>query len=248
MSKMNPDEKAAKMEKHLLKTQFPMECEEIPFEELNEEEQSVVTKCINHEELTDEEFTLLKATLQRYREHIRKHKPKETLEAYEKTEEMILTEDEWLKIVDDKTNRILRVNVPYNSKWYPMEFEILPLDDSNVVSTLQTHIDLFKDYSRDEMVAWNKAQQGQMVSPEEQQIVAKINRELEAKQSEDHITSMNNFLASQLRLPNSTSDKDKRVEFWQKFPFITKSAIMIKVEERLGLTDQQNEKLFPTSE
>jgi len=235
------------MEKHLLKTQFPMECEELPFDELTDEEQSVVTKCINHEELNDDEFTLLKATLQRYREHIRKHKPKETLEAYEKTEQMILTEEDWLNIVDDKTSRMLKVNVPYNGKWYPMEFEILPLDDSRVVSTLQTHIELFKDYSREEIVTWNKAQQGQVVSPEEQQIVERMNREIEDKNSEDRITSMNNFLAAQLRLPNSTSDLDTRIEFWRKFPFITKSAIMIRVEDRLGLTDQNDEKLFPTS-
>lgn len=244
---MNKDKKAAKMEKHLLKTQFPMECEELPFDELTDEEQSVVTKCINHEELNDDEFTLLKATLQRYREHIRKHKPKETLEAYEKTEQMILTEEDWLNIVDDKTSRMLKVNVPYNGKWYPMEFEILPLDDSRVVSTLQTHIELFKDYSREEIVTWNKAQQGQVVSPEEQQIVERMNREIEDKNSEDRITSMNNFLAAQLRLPNSTSDVDTRIEFWRKFPFITKSAIMIRVEDRLGLTDQNDEKLFPTS-
>lgn len=246
MLKLTKDEKAAKMEKHLLKTTFPLECEELPFEELTEEEQIVVTKCMQHEEFSEKEFALLKKTLQRYREAIHKHKPSHTLEAVEKTEEMILTEEEWLNIVDDKTARILRVNVPYNGKWYPMEFEILPLDDSRVFSTLRAHLDLFKDYNKDELKAWNKAQQGQSVSPEEQQIVERITREIEEKNSEDRITSMNKFLAAQLRLPNSTSDIDKRVEFWQKFPFVTKSSIMIKVEDRLGLTDQSDEKLFPT--
>ena len=245
---MAKDRKAAKMEKHLLKTQFPMECEELPYDDLTSDEQTVVGKCIAHEDLTDDEFSLLKKTLQKYRKHIHKHKPKETLEAVDAVQEMILTEDDWLKIVDDKTSRLLKVNVPFNGKWYPMEFEILPLDDSNVVTTLQTHIDLFKDYSRDDMVTWNKAQQGQVMSPEEQQIVDKMNREIEAKNSEDRIASMNNFLAAQLRLPESTSDFNRRLEFWQKFPFVTKSAIMIRVEERLGLTDQQDEKLFPTGE
>ena len=243
---MNKDKKAAKLEKHLLKTQFPEECKELPLDSLNHEEKIVVIKCMDHEELTDDEFTLLKKTLQKYRKAINKHKPSQTIEAVEKTEQMILTEEEWLNIVDDKTARILRVNVPYNGKWYPMEFEILPLDDSRVVSTLQTHLDLFKDYSKEELQVWNKAQQGQMVSPEEKQIVERITKEIEEKNSEDRITSMNKFLAAQLRLPNSTSDIDKRVEFWQKFPFVTKSSIMIKVEDRLGLTDQSDEKLFPT--
>ena len=244
---MNQDEKAAKMEKHLLQTQFPLECEDLPMDDLTPEEKEVVIKCINHEEFNDEEFTLLKATLQRYRKAIHKHRPSETVEAYEKTENMILTEQDWLDIVDDKSTRMLKVNVPYNSQWYPMEFEILPLDDSRVVSTLQTHIDLFKDYSKEEILTWNKAQQGQIISPEEQKIVEKMTKEIEDKNSEDRITSMNNFLAAQLRLPNSTSDLNKRIEFWEKFPFVTKAAIMTKVEDRLGLTDQKDEKLFPTS-
>lgn len=243
---VNPDKKAAKMEKHLLKTTFPLECEELPFDELTEEEQSVVSKCMNHEDLTDDEFTLLKKTLQTYRKYIRKHKPTETVEAFEKTQNIIKTEADWLKLVDDKQNRILKVNVPFNGNWYPMEFEILPLDDSSVVSSLQQHVDLFKDYSKEEMKAFTKAQQGQTISPEEAKIVEKINKEIGEKNSEERIKTMNHFLASQLRLPESTSDVETRVEFWEKFPFITKAGIMAKVEDRLGLTDQSNEELFPT--
>lgn len=244
---MNQDEKAAMVEQELLKTQFPLECEELPLEELTPEERKVVIKCMDHMELTDDEFTLLKATLQKYREAITKHRPTETLEALEKTEQMIQTEADWLAIVNDRSNRMLKVNVPYNGEWYPMEFEILPLDDSHVVPTLETHIELFQDYSKEEMRIWNKANQGQVISPEEKQIVERMNKEIEDKNSEDRITSMNNFLAAQLRLPNSTSDMDTRIEFWVKFPFITKAAIMEKVNDRLGLTDQDSRKLFPTS-
>lgn len=244
---MNQDEKATMVEQELLKTQFPLECEELPLEELTPEERKVVIKCMDRMELTDDEFTLLKATLQKYREAITKHRPTETLEALEKTEQMIQTEADWLAIVNDRSNRMLKVNVPYNGEWYPMEFEILPLDDSHVVPTLETHIELFQDYSKEEMRIWNKANQGQVISPEEKQIVERMNKEIEDKNSEDRITSMNNFLAAQLRLPNSTSDMDTRIEFWVKFPFITKAAIMEKVNDRLGLTDQDSRKLFPTS-
>lgn len=244
---MNREEQAEKMEKYLLETQYPLECEDIPIEDLNDEEKTVVDKCMNHEELTDDEFTLLKATLQRYRGAINKHRPAEVVDAYEKTQNMILTEKDFLNIVDDKSSRILKVNVPYLNQWYRMEFEILPLDDSRVVSTLQTHINLFDDYSKEEINLWTKAQQGQVISPEERKIVEKITKEINEKQDEDRIKSMNNFLAAQLRLPNSTSDENVRLEFWKKFPFIVKSAIMIRVEDRLGLSDQQDEKLFPTS-
>lgn len=245
---MNREEQAEKMEKYLLETQYPLECEDIPKEDLNDEEKTVVDKCMNHEELTDDEFTLLKATLQRYRGAINKHRPAEVVDAYEKTQNMILTEKDFLNIVDDKSSRILKVNVPYLNQWYRMEFEILPLDDSRVVSTLQTHINLFDDYSKEEINLWTKAQQGQVISPEEQKIIGKMTEEIESRNSEDRIAAMNKFLAAQLRLPDSTSDFDTRLEFWEKFPFVTKSAIMMRVEDRLGLTDQQDEKLFPVGE
>ena len=85
------DKKAAKLEKHLLKTQFPEECKEIPQEHLSEDEKYVINKCINHEEFDEDEFILLKRTLQKYRKAIKKHKPNETIEAVDRTEEMILT-------------------------------------------------------------------------------------------------------------------------------------------------------------
>ena len=87
-----------------------------------------------------------------------------------------------------------------------------------------------------------------LIDEEEEQIVRKMTQEIQDKSSDDRIKSMNHFLASQLRLPESTSDIEVRIEFWKKFPFIVKSAIMFKVEDRLGLTEQSNEKLFPSGE
>ena len=234
------------MEQHLLKTTFPLEAKQIPLEALNAEEKNVVTKCINEEELSDEEFKLLKKTLQKYREAIRTYKPDETIEAVEKTRQIIQSEEDWLNLVDNADN-ILKVNVPFNGEIYPMEFEILPLDDSRIVQTLQSHVDLFKDYKPSEIQLFTKSQNGQVLTPEEAAVVAKMTKDIESKASEDRIETMNHFLASQLRLPNSTTDLEKRKLFWSRFPFMTKSAIMIKVEDRLGLTEQSNEELFPDS-
>ena len=243
---MNKDEKAAKMERHLLKTQFPMECEEIPFDDQNQKEQKVVTKCINHEDLTDKEFTLLKKTLQKYREAIRKHKPQETLEAAEKTIQIIKTEQELLDILDDEKNKYLKVHLTYNHQVYELEFEILPVDDSRIVDYMQMNIDLFKDYTEDERKLFLKSQEGGKLTHEEQVIVEKLTNELNAIAGQEKSKMIDGFLASQLRLPNSSQDYNKRHEFWKKFPFLEKWAIVQKVEDRLGLTEKSNEKLFPT--
>jgi len=242
---MGKDEKAAKLEKKLLKTKFPLECQQLPMEHLTDEEKTVVNKCINKEDLTDQEFTLLKATLEKYREYITKYKPNETIDAMAKTVEIIKTEQDLLDILDDETNRLLKVHLTYNNKILELEFEILPVDDSRAVDYMQMNIDLFKDYNESEKRLFVEAQQGKPITPEEQAVINKMNKELTAMAGQEKSKMVDGFLASQLRLPNSSQDYNKRLEFWKKFPFLEKWAIVEKVENRLGLTEKSNEQLFP---
>jgi len=242
---MNPDEKAAQLERTLLKTKYPLECEELPLEALSHDEQIVVIKCMDKADLTDEEFTLLKATLQKYREYITKYRPSETIEAIGQTIEIIETEQELLDILDDETSKFLKVHLTYNGRTLELNFEILPVDDSRIVDYMEMNIDLFKDYSDEERELILKVQEGEEVTPEEQAIVEKLSKEINALAGQEKSKMVEGFLASQLRLPNSSQDYSKRLEFWKKFPFLEKWAIVQKVEDRLGLTERSNEKLFP---
>ena len=162
---MTNQDNATRLEKHLLKTQFPFECKELPLEQLNHDELKVVSKCISQEDLTDEEFVLLKKTLQRYREAINKHKPTQTIESVKQTVQIIRTEQDLLDILDNPINKTLKVNLPYGGQKYPMEFEILPVDDSRIVDYMQMNIDLFKDYNEDERQLFMKSQNGEKLSP-----------------------------------------------------------------------------------
>lgn len=242
---MTTDEKAARLERHLLKTQFPKECEDLPLDALNPDELSVVNKCLLHQELSDDEFSLLKMTLQKYRKYIRDYQPSETVEAMKTTVEIIQTEQELLDILDDEANKFLKVHLTYNSKVYELDFEILPVNDSRIVDYMQMNIDLFRDYSEEETRIFVEAQQGGEITPEEQAIVEQMTVELNAVAGQEKAKMIDGFLASQLRLPNSSQDYNKREEFWKKFPFLEKWAIVQKVEDRLGLTEKSNEKLFP---
>lgn len=244
---MNSDKKAAKMEKHLLKTKFPLECEEIPQEDLNEEEKIVVNKCLNHENLTDEEFTLLKQTLQRYRKAINKHKPKKTIESVEKTVQIIQTEQELLDLLDSPEMKTLMVHLPINGQMYEFNFEILPLDTSRAIKGISMQLELFKDFSKEEANIYARAQAGQTLSPEEQAVLVHVNKELEKRSDEQQEEIIIALLASQLRLPKSDQKLEVRQKFWRRFPYNAKVSVFMKVQERLGLTEQANEKLFPTS-
>ena len=242
---MNQDEKAAMVERELLKTQFPLECEEIPLEALNQEERIVVIKCMDHMELTDDEFTLLKATLEKYRGALLKYRPAETIEGMEKTVQIINTEKEFLDILNDESNKMLRVRLTYQGQVYEFNFEILPVDDSRIVDYMEMNIDLFRDYSQEEQEIFNKAQEHKELTPEEKVIVEKMTQDLTALAGQEKAKLIDGFLASQLRLPNSSQEYNERLLFWKKFPFLEKWAITGKVEERLGLTETANEKLFP---
>ena len=240
-------EKVARMEQHLLKTQFPLECQDLPFDVLSSEELIVVNKCMAQQDLTNEEFTLLKATLQKYRAAIYEHKPTETIEAAKKTVQIIKTEQDLINILEDKQNQLLRVHLPYQGQTYELDFQILPVDDSRIVDYMQMNIDLFKDYSKEETDLFLKAQDGSKkdFTPEERAVVQNMTQKINVVAGEEKAKMVDGFLASQLRLPNSNQDYNVRLEFWKKFPFMEKWAIVQEVENRLGLTERSNEELFP---
>lgn len=244
---MDSKEKAKQMEKHLLKTKFPLECQELPLEKLTAKEKEVVTKCINHDNITDDEFKLLKKTLQKYRKAITKHKPSETIESVEKTIQIIETEQELLDLLDSPEMKKLLVHLPVNGQIYEMEFEILPLDNSKAIKGIGMQLDLFKDFSNEEAQIYTKAQAGKELSIEEQNVLDEMNKEIAKRSNEQQEKIIITLLANQLKLPNSDTDLDGRKKFWEKFPFNAKVSIFMKLQEKLGLTEYSNEKLFPTS-
>lgn len=239
--------KAREAEKQLLKTTFPYECEQLPISELKPSEQEIVNKCIHFEELTDEEFTTLKRILDKYRESIYEYKPDETVENAEKVINIINSEQELLDILDDPSRRYLLLHLPLNNKIYSLEFEVLPITDSRAVQAIELHLDLFADYSQREKQIIEKANHGQVLSPEEKQIMDRIAGEIEEKADRKKEEIMITLLAHQLRLPNSSDNIGKRLEFWRKFPFNVKVLIFAKVQDKLGLTEYDNNQLFPTS-
>ncbi len=251
-NKQNAQNKAKReydkhMEEHLFKTLFPLECESIPIEELPLEEQELIQKCRKQEDLTEEEKTKVKSILNDYRESIHKIKPQETLENVEKTIQVINSEKELLDILDNPNRRFLLVHLPLDGKIYEMDFEVLPINDSRAIESIQMQMDIFKDYSQEEREIYAKAQnKKQRLTPQEQRIVDKVTKEINEKASEQQEEMIISLLANQLKLPNSTDDIELRKEFWTKFPFNAKMSVWIQIRNRLGLTEEDNEALFPT--
>lgn len=235
------------LEKQLSKDVWPEEAKAIPQDELTTEEKKLIEKCIAKEDFDEDEFKDLKKVLQRYRPYIAKHNPQEAIEQVDNVKNMIRTEQELLDILDQK-NMDLTVRLPVDGKFYEMEFKILPIEDSRIVEALEFQVSMFQDFSKTEQRVYQKAQQNQPLTREEKSVLEKINKEINEKAGTEANRVCNQLLASQLRLPDSTMNKEKREEFWAKFPFNPKFQIFYKVQEKLGLTEANAEELFPTGE
>ena len=232
------------IERSLLKDKFPKEAEQlIGADGLSDYETKLLNKCINHNPINDDEFRDLKKLLNDYRPYLEKYKPGETLEAVDKTKRIIQTEQDFLDLVDNTHNE-LHINIPFQGELYPVDLEVLPLDDSRMVKQLSRHVDLFKGLEPEDIILFNEAQQGKELDDKEQAIVDKLTREIEERASESRIEEANELLASQTRIKGSDADYNTRLRFWEKFNFAAKFAISFRVEEILGLNDNVTEQLF----
>lgn len=233
------------IERSLLKDKFPEEAGQIiGVEGLSDYETKLLNKCIHHNPINDDEFKDLKRLLNDYRPYLNTYKPKETLEAVDKTKRIIRTEQDFLDMVDNTHNE-LHINIPFQGELYPVDLEILPLEDSRMINQLTNHVDLFKGLEPDDILLFNEAQQGKReLTDEEQRIVDKLTREIEERASESRMENINDLLASQTRLKDSTADYETRLKFWQRFNFQAKFAIYFKVEDILGLNEDITNRLF----
>lgn len=243
------------LEKSLLTTVWVTEAETIkkfvPEEDLSKSQIKLLDKCINKEEFTEKQFADLKLLLNKYRALLNKLKPQDTLDSVDDAVELIKSEQDFLDLMDAEEEKYLIIHLPTpKGQLIELEFEILPITDSRVIESLELQIDLFRDFSLEETATYASASQKNPDerTPEEERILDKMNQLLGEKLGSQRIRSVDNFLANQLRLKDSDADLDKRLEFWLRFPFNAKFTVFVAVQKRLGLTEVDNEKLFPFGE
>ncbi len=233
---------------YLLDVKFPEELKRIPKEELNKKERKIAEKIQNHEKIDDEEFQIIKKALGRWRKAISKYNINEISEAHNKTVEVIKTSNDLIKILDKDDYRRLTCQLPYFGKIFQMTFKVKPITDSRALQALSLDLDLFKDYNAYEKRLFAKSQSGQKLSLEEAKIVDKINNEINKNAEENQDELITKFLANQLILEDEREDNfEERLTFWKKFPLNQRISVFVEVERLLGLTEDDNFRLFPTS-
>lgn len=230
------------LEEKLLKTKFVEEAKCIPLDEVTPSEKKILSKCINKEEFNDEEFASLKLILKDYRPFINKYKDLE--ENITVASELIESEQSLLNLLDDRKENELFVNMNINGKDVKLKFIVNPITDSRVVLNLEAQLNIFNDFTEKEQAIYNKGSTDKPMSKKEQNIYNKLVKRVNENTTDKQVKMVNTLLAAQLRLPNQDLKYKDRLKMWKRFPFMEKMLIFMRVQDQLGITDIDQEKLF----
>lgn len=238
------------IDKHLLNTRYLTECKQLPLDILEDDEIVVVEKCLNQEDLTEEELNYLKEVLYKYREAMEKLDVANTEESVEKVRKHIKSEKELLALIDElEENYTLQMVYRLkNGEEVILDLVVKPLTDSQAISEMQAHADLFKELNTNERVVWSKVMQGQTIYTEEEKKLANHIAEKYEEQEydmESKVTGMREFLARQVEFENASfKTYNQKLKFWNRIEVTTIVDLYNKVRTMLHIDEEKVEDLF----
>lgn len=245
IEKYNEFEDGSKhIEEFWVKHTLPKEVETLPYDVLTSEEQRIIDKVRNGEELSQEEIDLIKQTRKEYEEPLKKYDANNIIESNKMLERSIATEQDLLDFVYGEYDMTIKMNLPFKDGTKLFTFTVKPLDDSRAVDFLEQHIDIFRDLSDEERKIYDKNTNGEALNPVEEKVLKHINEQISENQSKSQMENITKILSYQLEEPKSLSFEEKK-QFWNNFPFLMRVQLYSKVMEKLGLTQSFNDELFP---
>lgn len=250
MSKEVTTDEKEFIDKHLLKTQYLTECKQLPLDILEDDEVTIVEKCLNQEELNDEELQELKEVLYKYREAMKKLDVANIDESVEKVRKHIKSEKELLALIDElEENYTLHMVYRLkNGEEVILDLIVKPLTDSQTISEMQVHANLFKELNTSERVVWGKVMSGQQIfTEEERKLAVHIAEKYEEKEydMDAKIAGMREFLARQVEFENTSfKSYNQKLKFWQKIEVQNVIDLYNKVRQMLHLDEEKVENLF----
>lgn len=231
------------IEEFWIKNRLPKEIESLPYELLTPHEQEIIDKIRNGDDLTDEEVSTIKKLRIEYDEPLKKYNANEIIKSNEILNETLGTEQELLEFVYNKEPPIIKIQLPINGEYKQFIFNVKPLDDSNAVKFLEPHVDIFRDLSEEERKIYKKNQDKQALNSKEEKVLQHIQEKINQNQSRSQMENITELLASQIEEPKSLSFEEKK-NFWNNFNFVARVQIYSKVLDKLGLTEEFNDRLF----
>ncbi|MBQ9024749.1 MAG: hypothetical protein IJ104_00005, partial [Methanobrevibacter sp.] len=172
-----------KTEKFLWDTKYPRECKKLPYEYLEDDEKQLVDKCIDKEDLTEEERKSILGLLKDYRGFFDEYDADKIEKTMEKSENIVKTQSQLLALIHDKNCYRIDMNYWINGEKYLLQMRIKPFTDKQYLEAQENQFGIFDDLSKTERKVMGKAEAKQPLSPEEtkmyQSIMDKINEKVE---------------------------------------------------------------------
>jgi hypothetical protein len=234
----------------LLHGEWIDEAKQIPLDSVEQEEQLLLLKCINEEEMTEQEIDKLEDTLGRFREALRKFEPAETLKNVEENIQLVKSEKEILRLMDESTQtQTLTMHYPLgNNKFVDIPLLVKNEIDAESLDNLQENLGLLADLSQEELETFRDYQNDKVQTREEQIIAKQVEEkiaETSYKNMADVRTTAIKFLAKQTRIAEDPESTEQgMIQLYEKMTLGPLLALFREVQERTGITNVDTDNLF----
>lgn len=235
----------------LSQTTWRTEAMQIPLESITDlEERNVIIKCINMDELTPEEHTTLEGVLVRYRPAIHEQNPLETIESYHENIEYVDDEKAFLELLDHESEeQSLTMYYPLmNGREARLELSVKPITDAQAVLDVSENLDLFRDYTQEEIETFNDYNNGKTQTPEERAIAERIQKEIAFSNANRIKEVAVEFLALQTTFKDKDSSYEDMKQIYEKMNVGYLLLLFSKVKDLTHLEDVDTERMFRQSD
>lgn len=228
---------------------FPEECKRLPLEYLEENEKTLAQKCINQEELTNEEFTDLKKLLADYRPFLKRYDPIKIEENIKENVKTIKSSSELLRLLDNPNRYRFDMHQKINGELVRLQFRLKPVSDHDYIELLDVQTRIFKELDNNEKLAYSKLTNNQPISSEEEKMIQQIQDKIVEKfgdvdKNNDHIFD---FLLNNVELIVTPSlSREEYEQFWKEMGLGVRALVYEKCKELLKIDEELEVDLFPS--
>lgn len=236
------------LDENNLKVRFPEECKRLPFEYLEDHEKEIVTKCINQENLTDDELNYLKKLLADYRPLMKRYDSVKIEQNLKENEKTIKSSRELLRLLDDPNRYRFDMNYKINGEIVRLQFRLKPVSDQEYIELLDYQTRIFQDLTKTEKIVYTKVANNETISPEEEKMFQHIQGKIvdiygDVEKNNNKIT---NFLINHVEFVDDISlSREEREHFWNTMDVGTRALIYEKCKTILKIDEELEVDLFP---
>ncbi|WP_407454405.1 hypothetical protein [Methanobrevibacter sp.] len=246
---MTEDSMEAKArDEFLLKTRFPEECKRLPLDYLRPGDKELAEKCINKEELTEDEISDLKKLLADYRGYFKEYDIIKVEENLEDNIKIIETSSQLLRLLDDPNRYRFDMHCKIKGQIFRLKFRLKPLSDNDYMDLLDAQTRVFRDLNKSEKMVFSKITNGIPLSPEEEKMQQSIQDKIVEKlgdvdKNNDEITT---FLINHVELVGDAElNETGRMKFWHGMDIGLRVLIYNKCKEIIRIDEDLEVDLFP---